>query len=105
MGPAPVALADYVAQVQHQRLGDADLTRQHVERGLQNLVLSATSVRRIGRAVTSRRPALIYGASGNGKTTLLHALASMLGGPSSCRIQSRCWAKWSVSSMRQSTSA
>jgi len=51
-----------------------------VERALDGLVLNPDTRRRIGRAVASCRPTLIYGASGNGKSTAARCLGEALSG-------------------------
>ncbi len=80
VGPAPVPLADYVAQVKAQTVVDASVERDDVVRALGNLVLADDTVARIGRAASSRKPTLLYGASGNGKTTAVLTLGSVVGG-------------------------
>jgi predicted ATPase with chaperone activity len=80
VGPTPVPLADYVAQVKAQTVVDAAVERQDVVRALGTLVLADETVARIGRAASSRKPTLLYGASGNGKTTAVLTLGSVIGG-------------------------
>jgi len=80
VGPAPVTLADYVRQVRAQTVGDVTISRADVERGLGGLVLAGTTLGRIGVAASSRRATLIYGPSGNGKTTVVRTLGGVLGG-------------------------
>ena len=80
VGPAPVPLADYVAQARAQTVVDAEVTREQVLDALGELVLAGETVARIGRAASSRKPTLIYGASGNGKTTAVRALGTVVGG-------------------------
>jgi len=80
LGPAPVPLADYIRQVQRQSVSQVRFDRAAVERALDGLVLSPDTQRRIGRAVASGRPTLIYGASGNGKSTAARCLGEALSG-------------------------
>lgn len=80
LGPAPVPLADYVDQVQRQSVSQARFGLAAVERALSGLVLSSETVTRLGRAVASGRPTLIYGASGNGKSTVAQCLGEALSG-------------------------
>lgn len=79
-GFAPVPLADYVQQVQRQTLLDLDVEPNMVRDALKELVLSETTLLHIGRAATSRRSTLMYGASGNGKTTVARSLGAALPG-------------------------
>jgi len=82
VGPAPVPFPAYICDVRRQSNDAADAARGHaaVEAALAGLVLSSATIRRVGWAVASRRPMLIHGDSGNGKTTLAHAIASVGGG-------------------------
>jgi predicted ATPase with chaperone activity len=80
LGPAPVPLADYIAQVKAQTVVDAKVEREEVVKALGKLVLADETVARIGRAASSRKPTLLYGFSGNGKTTAVLTLGSVVGG-------------------------
>jgi predicted ATPase with chaperone activity len=80
VGPAPVPLAEYVATARAQTVVDAEVTRDEVLHALGDLVLADETVLRIGRAASSRKPTLVYGASGNGKTTAVRALGTVVGG-------------------------
>jgi predicted ATPase with chaperone activity len=80
VGPAPVPLKDYVAQVEAQSVRGATVTREQILRALGPLVLADTTITRIGRAATSRKPTLVHGHSGNGKTTIVRLIGSVLGG-------------------------
>jgi DNA-binding transcriptional ArsR family regulator len=80
VGPAPVPLKDYVAQVRLQSTGGSGFTAAVVRQALSQLVLSESTRTRVGRAIFSGRPTLIYGPSGNGKTTIAHLLGQALSG-------------------------
>jgi predicted ATPase with chaperone activity len=80
VGPAPVPLKDYVAQVKVQSMGGSGFTAAVVREALSQLVLSESTRNRVGRAIFSGRPTLIYGPSGNGKTTIAHLLGRALSG-------------------------
>ncbi len=80
VGPAPVPLAEYVARVRMQTVGDVALGRADVERALAPLVLPKDEIARIGRAAASRKSMLIHGPSGNGKTTAVRAIGDAIGG-------------------------
>jgi len=73
-GPAPVPLADYVQQVEHQSVGREVLTAQDIESSLSHLVFSADTLDRLGRAVSSGKATLFFGPSGNGKTAAAEGL-------------------------------
>src|SRR4030042_694882 len=80
VGPAPVPLADYVNQVRRQSVSQVRFDPRRVEEALAELVLSPETRKRIGKAIASRRPTLIYGASGNGKSTVACRLGEALSG-------------------------
>ena len=80
VGPAPVPLADYIAQVRRQSIGGAGFTPAVVASALNQLVLNETTLTRVGRAIYSGRPTLIHGASGNGKSTIAHLLGQAISG-------------------------
>ena len=73
-------LRDYVAQVRRQSTGGSGFTADVVKQALSQLVLSDSTRNRVGRAIFSGRPTLIYGPSGNGKTTIAHLLGQALSG-------------------------
>jgi predicted ATPase with chaperone activity len=80
VGPAPVPLAEYIAQIRAQTTGEVTVTREQVFEALRGLTLADETVARIGRAASSRKSTLIYGPSGNGKTTVAHAIGAAIGG-------------------------
>jgi predicted ATPase with chaperone activity len=59
-----------------QTVRGTTITRDEVLSALGGLVLSDETLDRIGRAAASRRSALIYGNSGNGKTSAVRALGA-----------------------------
>jgi predicted ATPase with chaperone activity len=80
VGPAPVPLAEYISQIEQQSVSTAHVTRDDIERALEPLVLAEQTIKRVGRAALSRKSTLIYGASGNGKTTAVRTIGSIVGG-------------------------
>jgi len=80
VGPAPVPLADYFDYVRRQSVHDVEITREGIERSLANLVLEQRTLDLIGQAVSSKRPVLLYGESGNGKSTAAEDLGPALPG-------------------------
>ena len=81
VGSAPVPLSSYIDQVRKQSIQNVDLSRQRIEEGLSHLVLPRRTVDLIGQAASSKRATLIYGASGNGKTSVAEGLRRALPGP------------------------
>lgn len=80
VGPAPVLLADYVRQVQRQSVSKTAFSPGLVADALKRLVMSIETLTRVGRAISSGRSTLLYGPSGNGKTTIVQALGAALPG-------------------------
>ncbi len=80
VGPAPVPLREYIDRANRQSITGTTVTREAVEEALAPLVLSEQTVGRVGRAASSRRSTLIYGPSGNGKTTVVRTIGGILGG-------------------------
>ena len=80
VGPIPVPLRDYVASVHATSVRDAKVTRDVMTRALDALVLSDETLTRLGRAAASRKSTLVYGQSGNGKTTAVRTIGHALGG-------------------------
>jgi len=80
VGPAPVPLADYIQQVEHQSVHREVLTRGDIEASLAHLVFSADTLERLGRAVSSGKATLLFGPSGNGKSDIVTSIARMVAG-------------------------
>lgn len=70
IGPAPVSLAAYIDRIQRQRITNERVDRGAIDRTFANMVISEQFVRQIGPAINSGRSVLLYGAPGNGKTTI-----------------------------------
>lgn len=80
VGPVPIPLSTYFEYVHRQSVHNVQLTRQQIEQALSSLVLEQATIDRIGQAVSSRRAVLIYGESGNGKSTAAESLKLALRG-------------------------
>ncbi|MCO5106604.1 MAG: AAA family ATPase [Burkholderiaceae bacterium] len=80
VGPAPVSLSDYVAQVGRQHVADGRVTPARLEAALRPLVLPPDLVATLGAAVNSQRPIFLYGNSGAGKTWLAEHLVRVIEG-------------------------
>ncbi|CAA9259427.1 MAG: Predicted ATPase with chaperone activity, associated with Flp pilus assembly [uncultured Acetobacteraceae bacterium] len=77
VGPAPVPLADYIARIKRQSIGDERVPPEAVAKSLAGLVTSDDLVSQVGPAVNSGRPILLYGPPGNGKTTVAERIGSV----------------------------
>ena len=76
IGPVPVPLDVYQEQVQKQTITNEVIGIEKLRKAMSHLVLSPDIVRRLGPASNSGRAVLIYGAAGNGKTSIAEALVS-----------------------------
>lgn len=80
VGPAPVSLDAYIRQTAQQTVRSTTLSREQVQQALGDLVLGEETLDRVGRAASSRRSTLVYGNSGNGKTSIVRALGAASAG-------------------------
>jgi predicted ATPase with chaperone activity len=74
IGSAPVPLDTYQVQVQKQTITNEIISIEKLKKALSHLVLSEDIARRLGPAANSGRAMLLYGAAGNGKTSIAEAL-------------------------------
>ncbi len=79
VGPAPVPLHDYQAQVARQSVASERVDRESLSRALSHLVVPEDIVVQLGPALNSAGAILLYGAPGNGKTSIAEALAGCFG--------------------------
>src|SRR5437667_454904 len=80
MGPAPVSMQEYKAVLaEAAKPGTLDLVK--VSLALSGIELAPGVMEAVRAAVNSRSSIFIYGAPGNGKTTLARRIPSLLGGP------------------------
>lgn len=75
IGPAPVSLEDYHAQIQKQRIANEPIDKDMLGQCLSDLVLPDDFIPRIGPAINSGRSILLYGPPGNGKSTIAETIA------------------------------
>jgi hypothetical protein len=77
VGPTPVSLSSYCERVQRQRITNERVDRAAIDRAFGNLVISKDFVQQIGPAINSGRSILLYGAPGNGKTSIAEKIGSI----------------------------
>ena len=80
VGPAPVTLADYCAQVEAHSVGKMRITRDDVARTFTDVVVDFQVLEQIGAGMNSRRALYVHGPAGSGKTYLAERLSGLLHG-------------------------
>lgn len=82
VGPAPVSLAAYVAQVNSQSITQMRISRESLNAAFHDMVIDQRLRDDFGAAINSSRAILVYGPSGSGKTFiaehLMHALSGQI---------------------------
>ncbi len=73
-GPAPVPLANFVAQADAQSIRGEVLSRAMLEKVFAKLTLSDDLMAKIGPAVNSGQSIMLYGPAGNGKSSIAIAV-------------------------------
>jgi len=81
LGPAPVSLAAFQAQIGKQKITDEILDVPTLKRAVAGLVLSEHTIHRMVPAVSAGRTVLLYGPPGNGKTSLGTRIAGLFTDP------------------------
>lgn len=77
VGPAPVSLAAYSERIQRQRITNEHIDKAAIHANFGNLIISEAFTNQIGPAVNSGRAILLYGAPGNGKTSIAERVGSL----------------------------
>jgi hypothetical protein len=77
LGPAPVGLAAFVDQLSRQRLGREKTNREGIKEAFSDLVVSEHFANRLGPAINSGRSILLYGAPGNGKSSIAERIGRL----------------------------
>jgi len=80
IGPAPVPFEVYLDVLRRQSIRSVRVTPASVDQALSNLVLDSQVAAALGPAINSGRSMLLYGGSGNGKSTITGAIGRMLPG-------------------------
>jgi len=74
-GPAPVPLKQWQAQVNRQCITNDRVDQGAIAKSLEDLVIAPEMLARFGPAVNAGRGMLLYGAPGDGKTSIARAIA------------------------------
>jgi predicted ATPase with chaperone activity len=77
-GPAPVPVDVYNAAIKKQATSRTQVTQRVMRQSLSNLVISEKTLARIGPAANSGSSLFLYGAPGNGKTSIARAIGRMI---------------------------
>ncbi|HET7421738.1 MAG TPA: ATP-binding protein [Candidatus Dormibacteraeota bacterium] len=81
LGPCPVSFEDYLDLIHSQVTGKAPVTDAQLKRALGELELEQHVIDQIGGAMVSRASLFIFGAPGNGKSTITERMALLMGAP------------------------
>jgi DNA-binding PadR family transcriptional regulator len=78
-GAAPVSLSDYIASVTAQSLTKQHPTVDNLKQAFSDLLINPRMLRRLGPAINSGRGLFLYGAAGNGKTSIAERVTRAFG--------------------------
>ncbi|MGD9723984.1 MAG: AAA family ATPase [Pirellulales bacterium] len=78
-GAAPVALKDYIAAVALQSLTKQHPTSDDLKHAFEDLLINPKMLRRLGPAINSGRGLFLFGAPGNGKTSIAERVTRAFG--------------------------
>lgn len=79
VGPAPVPLMDYIISVEAQTIGDEPIRRAELADAFYDISTAGELLDLLGPAVNSGSGMFLYGAPGNGKSTLAQRITSCFG--------------------------
>src|SRR3954468_8329739 len=80
VGPAPVPLAAYVAQMKGLAANRGYLDHERLKSGFQHLIVDDAMLEKLGPAVNAGKAVFLYGPPGNGKTVLAEGMGQSIGG-------------------------
>lgn len=79
VGPAPVTLEDYLVSVEAQSIRGESPKRAHLEKAFSKVSVETRLFDMLGPAINSGAGLFLYGAPGNGKSTLARCITSCFG--------------------------
>lgn len=79
VGPAPVLLEDYITSVEAQAIGDEPIRRAEMVDAFHDISIEGELLDLLGPAINSTSGMFLYGAPGNGKSTLAQRITSCFG--------------------------
>src|SRR5581483_390595 len=80
VGPAPVPLASYVAEMQALQNRRGFIDHDRLRGGFSHLIVRDEVLEQLGPAVNAGKAVFLYGPPGNGKTVLAEGMGRTLGG-------------------------
>ena len=80
VGPTPVPLAAYVAQMKALAANRGYLDRERLKQGFKHLVVDDQILEKLGPAINAGKAVFLYGPPGNGKTVLAEGMGQSIGG-------------------------
>ncbi|MFV0443250.1 MAG: AAA family ATPase [Planctomycetaceae bacterium] len=78
-GAAPIPYSTYMESVQRQRLNGTTVTPERLKDILHGLSIQPHFFQQVGQAIRSARALFLFGAPGNGKTTIAERICSAYG--------------------------
>ena len=81
LGPVPVPLEEFTALVERQKIKNVIVRPDRIARAISGLSVSDAFIEKIGPALNSGRPMLLYGPPGNGKTSVARRFAEIFDDP------------------------
>jgi hypothetical protein len=78
-GSAPVPLTAYIDSVSRQTLTDQHPTEDDLQRAFEDLLIDKKMLLRLGPAINSGRGLFLFGAPGNGKTSIAERITKAFG--------------------------
>ena len=80
VGPAPVSLAAYLAQMRTLAAARVYIDRDRLRQSFSHLIVGDSVLEQLGPAVNAGKAVFLYGPPGNGKTVIAEGLGRALGG-------------------------
>jgi hypothetical protein len=80
VGPCPVSLEAYLAQMRSLAAARGYIDRERLRQGFSHLIISDQVLEQLGPAVNAGKAVFLYGPPGNGKTVIAEGLGRALGG-------------------------
>jgi len=79
-GPMPVPLDSLIASIKAQTIKNVVVTHQNIRKAFSDLVIHDFVLNQIGPAVNSASSIFLFGAAGNGKTSIAERITRLMGG-------------------------